>query len=303
MPTRFILTCVLFAALVPVPARAALQVVTTTQDPAAITRAIGGERVKVTALAKGYQDPHYLEAKPSYMLQLHRADLVEVIGLDLEIGYIGALLRGARNDNIQPGQAGFLDLSQFVKPMEVIGMADRGQGDIHPNGNPHFWLDPENARLLARGIAARLSQLDPSGKATYEKNLAAFDNKLNDKEKQWTARMAPLSGKSIVTYHRSWTYFAKRYGFSVAEFVEPKPGIPPAPAHTLSLIKLMRQQGIKVILMENFYDKRAPELIADKAGAKLAVVPNSVGGEEGIDTYFDLIDRITGALAAAAAGS
>jgi zinc/manganese transport system substrate-binding protein len=284
------------------PAAAKLVVVTTTQDPAALTRAVGGDRVDVTALAKGYQDPHFLEAKPSFMVKLNRADLVVIIGLDLEAGYLSALLAGARNDHIMPGQKGFLDLGTVIQPMEVVPLADRGQGDIHPNGNPHYWLDPENGRLMARAIAARLGELDPDGKADYAKNLAGFEKKLDEKEKDWSARMQPLSGQPVITYHRSWSYFARRYNLSVIDFIEPKPGIPPTPAHTLEVIRTVQSKGLKLILMENFYDRRVPDFIAEKTSAHVVVVPNSVGGEDGVDTYFDLLDRITGELAKAFGG-
>jgi ABC-type Zn uptake system ZnuABC Zn-binding protein ZnuA len=285
------------------PAAAKLVVVTTTQDPAALTRAVGGDRVDVTALARGYQDPHFLEAKPSFMVKLNRADLVEIIGLDLESGYLSALLAGARNDRITPGQKGFLDLGTVIQPMEVVPLADRGQGDIHPNGNPHYWLDPENGRLMARAIAARLTELDPDGKATFAKNLADFEKKLDDKEKTWSARLQPLSGQPIITYHRSWSYLARRYNLTVIDFIEPKPGIPPTPAHTLEVIRTIQAKAVKIILMENFYDRRVADFVAEKTGVHVVVVPNSVGGEDGVDTYFDLLDRITGELAKAASGA
>lgn len=285
--------------LVAFPALAKLNVVTTTQDPAAITRAIGGDRVNVKALAKGYQDPHFVDAKPTYMVDLNRADLFEIIGLDLEIGYAPSLITGAHNDKIKPGQPGYLDLSQFIHPLEVVAAADRGQGDIHPAGNPHYWLDPENGRLMARGIAARLTELDPEGKAAYSANLAAFEKTLTAKEDEWAKKLARLSGQPVITYHRSWSYFANRYKLAVVEFVEPKPGIPPTPGHTLELIKLVQSRGIKLILMELFYDKRYPELIASKTPVKIAAVPNSVGGTEQVRTYFELFDAIVGAVSAA----
>ncbi len=277
-------------------ALAKVNVVTTTQDPAAIVRAIGGDRVNVKGLAKGYQDPHFVDAKPTYMVDLNRADLFIVIGLDLEIGYASSLIAGSHNDKIAMGQSGYLDLSQFISPLEVVGTADRGQGDIHPAGNPHYWLDPENGRLMARGIAGRLSELDPEGKATYAANLAVFEKTLTEKEAEWAKKLAKLAGQSIITYHRSWTYFANRYKLQVAEFIEPKPGIPPTPGHTLELIKLVQSKGIKLILMEVFYDKRFPELIASKSAVKLAAVPNSVGGTEKVTTYFELFDTIVATI-------
>ncbi len=276
-----------------------LNVVTTTQDPGAIARAIGGDRVNVKALAKGFQDPHFLDPKPTFMVELNRADLFVVIGLDLEVGYAGALISGAHNDKIAPGQPGYLDLSTGITPIEVMAAADRGQGDSHPTGNPHYWLDPENGRKMARAIAARLTQLDPDGKALYAANLAAFEKTLTAKLEEWTAKLSKLAGQPIITYHRSWSYFAARFQLNVVDFVEPKPGIPPTPGHTLELIKLVQAKNIKVILMEVFYDKRFPELIASKSGVKVAAVPNSVGGTEKVTTYFELFDAIVGTIAAA----
>ncbi|MBS1153946.1 MAG: periplasmic solute binding protein [Myxococcaceae bacterium] len=282
------------------PAFARLNVVTTTQDPAAITRAIGGDRVSVKALAKGYQDPHFVDPKPTFMVDLNRADLFVMIGLELETGYASALISGSHNDKLASGQPGHLDLSQFIAPLEAVPLADRGQGDIHPAGNPHYWLDPENGRLMARAIAARLSQLDPEGKATYSANLAAFEKTLSARELEWSKKLARLEGQPIITYHRSWSYFASRYKLEVVGFIEPKPGIPPTPGHTLELIRLVQARGIKLILMEGFYDKRYPELIASKTGIKVAAVPNSVGGTEQVTTYFELFDAIVTAISAAA---
>lgn len=278
-----------------------LNVVSTTQDPAAITRAIGGDRVNVKALAKGFQDPHFVDAKPTFMVDLNRADLFIVIGLELETGYAPSLITGSHNDKIAPGQPGYLDLSTLVSPLEVVPIADRGQGDIHPSGNPHYWLDPENGRLMARGIAARLTQLDPEGKALYADNLAAFEKTLTAKMAEWTAKLGKLAGQPIITYHRSWTYFATRFKLTVLDFVEPKPGIPPTPGHTLELIKLVQGKGIKLILMEVFYDKRFPDLIASKTTARVAAVPNSVGGIEKVTTYFELFDAIVSTITAATA--
>lgn len=278
--------------LLPSTVFAKVRVVSTTTTPAAIASAIGGDRLAVTSLSKGTQDPHYIDAKPSYVVEVSRADLLLVVGLDLEVGYLTPLLTGARNPKVLPGQPAHLDLSTLITPKEKIAASDRSQGDVHPSGNPHYWLDPENGRALARGIAARLSQLDPDGKDVYAAGLAAFEEALDAKEKDWEKRLAPLAGRKIVTYHRSWSYFADRYGLQVVGFVEPKPGIPPAPSHTLQLIKSMRNDGVKLILMENFYDARVPGLVAERAGAALVVAPNAVGGEAGIKTYFDLVERV-----------
>ncbi len=297
MPTRVLFAVV--SLLLPLPSLATVKVVTTTQDPAAITRAIGGDRVEVKALARGFQDPHFLDPKPTFMIDLRNADLVEFIGLDLEAGYLNQLIAGSHNDKLRTGELGSLDLSHLVTPMEVVASADRSQGDIHPAGNPHYWLDPENGRLMARGIAARLTKLDPAGQATYAANLAAFEKQLTEKEARWSAAMARLKGAPIITFHKSWPYFARRYELEVVAFVEPKPGIQPTPQHTLELIRLAQSKGVKLILMENFYDERYPRLLESKSEARLAMVPNSVGGIEGVKTYFDLFDGIVKATAGA----
>ncbi len=286
-------------ALAASPAAAKLNVVTTTQDPAAITRAIGGERVEVTALCKGFQDPHYLDAKPSFMLAVNRADLVMAIGLDLEVGWLPPLLQGARNPRVLPGSPGYLDLSTLVKPLEVGNSADRAQGDVHPMGNPHYWLDPENGRLMARGVAARLGELDPAGKDSFAANLAAFEAKLDEKGAAWATALAPLAGQPIVTFHRSWAYLAARYRLDVVAYIEPKPGIQPTAQHTVEVIKTVRAKGIRVILMENFYDRRAPDQVASHTSAKVVFVPAMVGGTDKVTSYFDLIDAIVGGISAA----
>ena len=288
------------ASLLPLPAFAKLNIVTTTQDPAAITRAIGGDRVSVTALCKGFQDPHFLDAKPSYMLQINKADLVEDIGLELEVGYLPSLITGARNGKVQPGTPGFLDLSQFVKPLEIVPLADRGEGDVHVNGNPHYWLDPENGRAIARGVAVRLTEIDGAGKDTYAANLATFEKTLDVKEAEWAKRMAPFAGQPFVTFHKSWSYFAKRYNIDIVAFVEPKPGIQPTAQHTVEVIKTVAAKKAKVILMENFYDRRSPDQIAAHTSARVAFVPNSVGGDESVKTYFDLFDTIISGIEKAA---
>ncbi len=280
-------------------ALAKLTVVTTTQDPAALTRAVGGDRVDVTALCKGYQDPHFLDAKPSYMLALNKADLVEAIGLEFEIGWLPPLLNGARNPKVSPGNPGYLDLSTLVKPLDVTASADRAGGDVHPFGNPHYWLDPENGRLMARGIAARLSSLDPAGQATYAANLKAFEQQLDVKEAAWSKAMAPLSGQAIVTFHKSWSYFLDRYHLNVVAFVEPKPGSQPTAQHTIEVINVAREKNVKVLLMENFYDRRSPDQIATHTSAKVVFVPSMVGGTDKVQTYFDLFDVVVDAVAAA----
>jgi ABC-type Zn uptake system ZnuABC Zn-binding protein ZnuA len=268
-----------------------VRVVTSLQDFSSIADAVGGKRVETFALAKGYQDPHFVEPKPSFVLRLSRADLLIVAGLELEIGYLPPLIDQSRNDKIRPGGPGYLDASNGCDILErPTGTVTRAMGDVHPFGNPHFWLDPENGRIIARAIAARLTQLDPPGAAEYAANLAAFEAKLTEGEKRWEAALAPYAGTELVTYHNSWPNFLKRFKLVAAGYVEPKPGVPPSPAHTVELIDLMRSKKIPVILMEPYFDRKTPAQIADKTGATLLVFIPSVGGVPEASDYFALFD-------------
>jgi len=291
----------LLAALLTVaPAFAKVQVVTSLQDFASIADAVGGQRVEAFALAKGYQDPHFVEPKPSFILKLSRADLLIVAGLELEIGYLPPLIDQSRNGKIRPGGPGYLDASSGCDILErPTGTVTRAMGDVHPFGNPHYWLDPQNGRVIARAIAARLAKLDPAGSAEYAANLAAFEAKLAEGEKRWEAALAPYAGTEVVTYHNSWPNFLKRFKLVAAGFVEPKPGVPPSPAHTVELIDMMRERKIPVILIEPYFDRRTPSRIAEKTGADLLVFVPSVGGVPEAKDYVSLFDYDVERLAAA----
>ena len=215
----------------PAPPKPSSKVVTSLQDLASIAAAVGGDRVEVFALAKGYQDPHFVDAKPSFVLQLSRADLMIVAGLELEAGYLPPLVTQSRNTKIQSSGRGYLDASVGCEILQrPTQQVTRAMGDVHPYGNPHYWTDPENGRVIARAIAARLAELDPGGKADYERGLAAFEAKLDAKEKEWDAKMAPYYGAKVVTFHNSWPNFVKRFKLDVKGHIEPKPGIPPTPS-------------------------------------------------------------------------
>src|SRR3954453_15953332 len=273
-------------------AQAKLRVVSSLQDFASIAQSIGGDRVETFALAKGYQDPHFVDAKPSFVLQLSRADLLIVAGLELEIGYLPPLIDQSRNDKIHHGNAGYLDASVGCDILQrPAGQVTRAMGDVHPYGNPHYWTDPENGRVVARAITARLSQLHAAGNATYQKNLAAFEARLTQKEAEWRAKMAPYAGTKIVTFHDSWPNFAKRFKLVVAGHVEPKPGIPPTPSHTLEIINLIQSQKIPVIIVEPYFDSKTPKSIAEKTGAAMLTFYPSVGGLPEIKDYFSLFDK------------
>ena len=276
---------------------AALHVVSSIPALGSLAKEVGGERVEVESLGKGYQDPHFVEPKPSLMLVLNRADLLLHVGLELEIGWLPPLVLGARNPKIQPGEPGNLDCSRAIPVLDVPNTkVDRSMGDIHPQGNPHYWLPPGNAKIIAKEIARRLEQLDPDGRAAYEKNLAAFDARVEAKEKEWAPLAARLKGAKVATYHKSWSYVSQWLGLEEIGYVEPKPGIPPDPQHLARLIGVMKEDGAKLLLVEDFYNKSVAALVAEKAGAKLLTLPTDVGATPAIKDWFALVDAVLKAL-------
>jgi zinc/manganese transport system substrate-binding protein len=289
---------------VAVPARAALRVVTTTTDLGDLTRAVGGDRVQVETLCQGTQDPHYVQARPSYMVTLSRADLLIAVGLELEVGWLPLLIQGARNPSINPGSAGYLEGASAVTPIEVpVGPIDRSHGDIHPHGNPHYWLDPDNGRRVAAAIAARLAQLDPDNAAYFEANLEAFEARMDAASARWDAAMAPYRGTPIASYHRTFNYFLERYGLVGVGYLEERPGIPPAPAHLAGLIRRMQAEDVRLIFHESFFDAATSEMVARRSGARVLPLPTSVGGAPGVDSYERLFDHLVESFVAAMIGA
>jgi zinc/manganese transport system substrate-binding protein len=276
---------------VPGPARAAVKVVASTEDMAALVREVGGDKVTVDFIGRGYQDPHFVEAKPSFVLKLAKADLLVVVGRELEIGWLPPLIQQSRNSKIQPGAEGYFDSSQNVEILEIpTGQITRAMGDVHPLGNPHYWLDPDNGRRIAQALQQKLSQIDPQDAATFASRFADFDKRLTEAGKRWDAAMAPYRGTKIVTYHNSWPNFVKRFGLNVVGYVEPRPGIPPSPSHTIDLIQEMKRQNVKIVLVEPYFDLKTPQSIGRETGAKVLVMPPSVGGEKEITDYIKLFD-------------
>ncbi len=284
---------VLAALLASVPARAQgkLNVVATTEDLASIAREIGGDRITVEAIARGYQDPHFVEAKPSFILKLQKADVLVVVGRELEIGWLPPLIQQSRNSKIQVGAEGYVDASLQAQILEVpTGQVTRAMGDVHPLGNPHYWLDPENGKRIGKEIADKFSQLRPNERAGFEQRLADFSSRLDAAEKRWLAAVAPYKGIKIVTYHRSFPNFAERFGLDIIGYVEPRPGIPPSPQHTLDLINEMKRQNVKIVLVEPYFDLKTPNAIGRETGAQVLVMPPSVGGTKDVSDYFKLFD-------------
>ena len=269
-----------------------LYVVTTTTDLASIARDVGGSRVEVRSLALGTQDPHYVEPKPSLVLELRRADVYAQIGLDLEIAWAPVLLDQARNSRVNRGGQGHLDLSTVVEVLDVPATrVTRAQGDLHPYGNPHYWLEPGNGLRIAAAFAAKFAELDPGGATEYERNRAAFEARLEAARTRWRTQLAPYAGTPLVTYHASWKYFVEFAGATIVGYVEPKPGVPPSPRHLADLIARMTSVKARAVLVDPFYDLRVPRTVAERGGARLLVLPSSVGGAPGIATYLDLLDH------------
>ena len=272
-------------------AQSKLTVIATTEDLASIGREVGGDHVSIEALARGYQDPHFVEAKPSFILKLQKADLLVAVGRELEIGWLPPLIQQSRNGKIQPGSQGYLDASLGATILEIpTGAITRAMGDVHPQGNPHYWMDPENGKRIGKEIADKLAEIRPNDRAYFQQRLADFTGRLDAAEKRWLAQMAPYKGTKVVTYHRSFPNFSERFGLDIVGYVEPKPGIPPTPQHTLDLINEMKRQNVKIILVEPYFDLKTPNAIGRDTGAQVLVMPPSVGGTKDVTDYFKLFD-------------
>jgi zinc/manganese transport system substrate-binding protein len=272
-------------------AQSKLTVVTTTEDLASIGREIGGDHISIESLARGYQDPHFVEAKPSFILKLQKADLLVAVGRELEIGWLPPLIQQSRNSKIQPGSQGYLDASLGATILEIpSGTITRAMGDVHPLGNPHYWMDPENGKRIGKEIADTLSEIRPNDRAYFQQRLTDFTSRLDAAEKRWLAQMAPYKGTKVVTYHRSFPNFAERFGLDIIGYVEPKPGIPPTPQHTLDLINEMKRQNVKLVLVEPYFDLKTPNAIGRDTGAQVLMMPPSVGGTKEVTDYFKLFD-------------
>jgi zinc/manganese transport system substrate-binding protein len=277
-----------------------LRIVTSTQDMAALAAEIGGDRVSVESIARGYQDPHFVEPKPSFILKLNRADLLIAVGLQLEIGWLPPLITQSRNSKLQPGGQGYFDASQFVEILQKpVGAVSRAMGDVHPLGNPHYWLDPENGRRIAQGIATKLAELMPDSADYFQQRFQDFSTRLTAAKKGWLATMAPYKGRPVVAYHQSWPNFAEAFSLQVEGYIEPRPGIPPSPRHTLELINQMKQQKIKLIWVEPYFDTKVPNSVATAVGGEAIVLCPSVGGNKEITNYFELFDYDTKAVSEA----
>lgn len=279
--------------MVPLSGHSKLKVMTTTSDLKSLVETIGGDSVEVFSFCKGTQDPHYLEAKPSYMIKASKADLLISIGLELEVGWLPLVIRGARNPKIRPGQEGSLVVGDFIETLEKSSKEmTRADGDVHPEGNPHILLDPFNAILIAGKVKDKLSKIKSEDSALFEENLKKFKDGINLKMKLWKAQIP--EGLKVVTYHKTMTYFYHRFGIENVAILEPKPGIPPTAGHILKVMKTAKKEGVQLALVENYFDPTVANRVAkDVPGMKVVIIPVAVEGEPGISNLIDLYDKLT----------
>lgn len=271
-----------------------LTIVASVSDLASLAEAIGGDRIEVKTLARGYMDPHYLEAKPSYARLMRKADLLIFIGLELEVGWLPRLIDTARNPKLRPGSEHLLEAATIIDEILEVpeGSIDRSQGDIHPFGNPHFMLDPRKALSVAEAIAERLSRLDPEGRAVYEERLLHFRTRLESSIEEWEERARALQGIPVVAYHKQWEYLANWLGLDLVNYIENRPGIPPSPRHIESLISMMKDRDVRLVIGATFVDVDAMREVARRGSAEATVLPAGVGGIDGTETYESFIDTI-----------
>ena len=267
-----------------------IKVVTTTTDLKSITELVGGNKVAVSSIATGYQNPHFVDPKPSYIISLSNADMFVTVGLDLETGWSPQLLTSSRNSKIQKGSPGYVDASEGIGLMQIPTSLNRGEGDIHIYGNPHYWLDPLNGKVIARNIADGLERIDPSNKAFYEANLQAFYKRINDKMAEWQTKMAPYKGSKIIAYHNEWCYFERRFGLEVVDFMEPKPGIPPSPSQLVKVIREVTANKIKVIISSPYFTTASSDVVAKQTGVKVLTLATSTNAFDQVKNYLDLFD-------------
>src|SRR5882724_5037429 len=294
--SSFLIVCALVF-LAPA-AQAKLEVVATTPDFGSIATEIGGSRASVTLLAKATEDPHFVDAKPSFIVKLNRADAVIEGGAELELGWLPPLLDGARNPKLETGKPGYISAAQGVQLLEVPSTLDRSKGDIHAAGNPHYMVDPLNAKIVAQHIADSFCALDAKSCDAYRANLKKFTTALDAKLAEWQRMLEPFKGQQLVAYHNSWLYFGERFGLKIDLFLEPKPGVPPTPTHLAEVITKMKEDKVHVIIVDPYLNRRTAETVAGKTGATVVDVTQFPGGVKGTEGgYIPLMDNNVNAVA------
>src|SRR5262245_53701332 len=293
------LTLIISSFLAAMPAaQGKINVVATLPDFGAVARQIGADNIDVTVLAKPTEDPHFVDARPSFVVKMRQADVLIDGGAELEIGWLPPLLQNARNPKIEVGQPGRVQASQGIRLMEVPEQLTRAAGDVHAMGNPHFMIDPIIAKAVAAHTASAFSAVDPAHAAEYQSNEKSFENTINAKLQEWGSKLLPYKGQSLVAYHDSWPYFAHRFGFNINIFLEPKPGIPPSPSHLAEVIAQMKAQKIKAVIVEPYHDRKIAERVASATGARVVDFAQYPGALPNTDSYIKLIDALVSRLAA-----
>jgi len=290
MKNKFLFTILFMDSIFSIANAGTIKIVTTTTDTRSIAELIGGDKVTVSSIATGYQNPHFVDPKPSYIISLTKADLFVTVGLDLETGWSPQLLTSSRNNKIQKGSSGYVDASEGMTLLQVPSAINRSEGDIHIYGNPHYWLDPDNGKIIARNIANGLERVDPSNRAYYEKNLQTFNSTIDARMKDWLNKMAPFKGSRIIAYHNEWVYFETRFGLHIVDFMEPKPGIPPTPSQLVKVIKEINANGVKVIISSPYFTTSSSDVVSKQTGVKELTLATSVGAFDSIKNYYDLFD-------------
>ena len=296
-----ILTSLLAALALIATAHAKLNVVATLPDYAALATVIGGDKIEITAMGKPTEDPHFVDARPSFVVKLRSADVLIEGGAELEIGWLPPLLQNARNPKIETGAPGRVVASQGIRLMDVPTNVTRAAGDVHASGNPHFMVDPIIAKTVAQHIAQAFSAVDATNAAAYQANYQKFESAIDAKLQEWGKALLPFKGANVVAYHDSWVYFAHRFGFTIDTFLEPKPGIPPSPSHLAEVIAKMKASKSKAILVEPFHNRKIAEKVATSTGAKVVDFAQYPGALPGTESYVALIDALVSRLAAALA--
>lgn len=269
---------------------AQINIVTTIPDLASIARHVGGDRVDVFSIAKGYQNVHFVDPKPSYIIKLSRADVFITVGLDLETGWAPQLVQSSRNSKIQKGNTGYVDASEGISLLQVPTTTSREEGDIHIYGNPHYWLDPIRGKQIAENIYNHLAEISPENRDYFSKNLRQFKDRIDRKLQEWQDQMTPYQGTPIIAYHNEWVYFEERFGLEIIDFLEPQPGIPPTPSQLASVIKKIKARSVPVIINSPYFGSKSPEVVARNTGAEVVVLATMTGGLEPVRDYFDLFD-------------
>lgn len=267
-----------------------IKIVTTTTDLQSIADLIGGDKVQTFAIAKGFQNPHFVDPKPSYILKLSRADIFITVGLDLETGWVPALLNSARNKRVLKGGEGYIDASRNIDLLQVPINIDRTEGDIHIYGNPHYWLNPKNGKTIAQNIYSVLVKHSPENAAYFTVNLEIFNKTMDGLFAQWLEKMKPFNQTKIIAYHNEWPYFEETFGLSIVDFLEPRPGIPPTPSQLAKIISIMKKQDIKVIINSPYFQAESADLVAREVGGKVVTLATSVEAFPVIKTYYELFD-------------